>query len=250
MDNRKTVIITGACGAIGTALTVCFKEAGYFVAATDKKKTPGEGVKYDYYLSANLERTVHNTEYAQYIFQKIITASPPDSIHVLVNNAAVQILGGLDELCATDWHQTLDVNVVAPFVWAKGFAAEIEKDQGSIINIGSIHARLTKKGFVAYATSKAALAGMTRSLAVDVGSRIRVNAIEPAAIDTKMLKDGFKGNEEGYASLQNYHPLGRIGRAEEVGRLAVFLANKSVGFTHGATLSVDGAIGARLFDPT
>lgn len=249
MINRKTVVITGACGAIGTALTVCFKEAGYFVAATDILKKPNEGIKYDFYISADLAKTVHNRDYAENIFQKIIVASPPDSIHVLVNNAAVQVLGGLDDLSARDWHQTLDVNLIAPFIWAKGFAAEIEKDQGSIINIGSIHARLTKKGFVAYATSKAGLSGMTRSLAVDVGSRIRVNAIEPAAIDTQMLKNGFEGNEEGYANLREYHPLGRIGTAKEVGRLAVFLADKSAGFIHGATLAMDGAIGTRLFDP-
>ncbi len=249
MNKTKAVVITGACGGIGEALTACFKAAGYFVAATDQKKTPSKEVEYDFYLSADLEKTVNNQEYAGNVFKTIIKACPPNSIHVLINNAAVQILGGLNELSTDAWHQTLDVNVVAPFVWAKAFASEIEKDQGSIINISSIHAQLTKKGFVAYATSKAALSGMTRALAVDVGSRIRVNGIEPAAIDTLMLKEGFKGNEEGYTALQEYHPLGRIGRAKEVGRLAVFLANKSVGFTHGATIAVDGGIGARLFDP-
>lgn len=249
MNDTKTVVITGACGGIGTALTSCFKNAGYFVVATDQKKRPTESVKYDFYLSAELENTVNDPEYAKTIFNTIIEACPPDSIHVLVNNAAVQILGGLNTLTPADWHQTLDVNLIAPFIWAQGFASEIEKDQGSIINIGSIHARLTKKDFVAYATSKAALSGMTRALAIDVGSRIRVNGIEPAAIDTLMLKEGFVGNEEGYAELEAYHPLGRIGRAKEVGRLAVFLADKSVGFTHGATIAVDGGIGARLFDP-
>lgn len=249
MNKQKTVIITGACGGIGQALTSCFMEAGYFVVATDQRKEPNEGVCYDFYLSADLEQTVNDSEYAGEIFKTIKKESPPDSIHVLVNNAAVQILGGLDELSATDWQQTINVNLLAPFIWAKGFTSELELDQGSIINISSIHARLTKKGFVAYATSKAALSGMTRALAADVEHRIRVNAIEPAAIDTTMLKDGFVGNEKGYAKLQGYHPLGRIGTANEVGRLAVFLADKSVAFIHGATLSVDGGIGGRLFDP-
>ncbi len=249
MNKSKTVIITGACGGVGEALTSCFMEAGYFVVATDRRTKPNGGLCFDYYLSADLEQTVHDQEYAEKIFKTIKKESPPESIHVLVNNAAVQILGGLDELSVTDWQQTLNVNLIAPFIWARGFASELERGQGSIINISSIHARLTKKGFVAYATSKAALSGMTRALAADVGSRIRINAIEPAAIDTPMLKEGFVGNEEGYDKLQGFHPLGRIGRPDEVGRLAVFLADKSVGFTHGATLPIDGGIGARLFDP-
>lgn len=249
MGKRKTVIITGACGGIGRYLTSCFNDAGYFVVATDQKQDPYEGVYSDYYLSVDLERTVKDSEYAEKIFQSIRDASPPDSINVLVNNAALQILGGLNDLTVNDWQQTINVNLLAPFIWAKGFRSDLEADQGAIINISSVHARLTKKGFVAYATSKAALSGMTRALAVDVGNRIRVNSIEPAAIDTPMLKDGFADNEKGYAELQGYHPLGRIGRAEEVARLAVFLSDPSVGFIHGATLSVDGGIGGRLFDP-
>ncbi|WP_321413326.1 SDR family oxidoreductase [uncultured Desulfobacter sp.] len=249
MDNTKTAVITGACGGIGKALAACFKGAGYFVVATDKNIKPDSGTKFDFYITVDLEKTVRDEKYAEDVFTTIKKECPKDSIHVLVNNAAVQILGGLDELSVNDWHSTMDVNLIAPFVWIKGLASELEKNQGAVINIGSIHARLTKKGFVAYATSKAAIAGMTRALAVDVGHRIRINAIEPAAIETQMLKAGFEGNEKGYEDLADFHPIGRIGKVEEVAGLALFLAGKDAGFTHGATIAVDGAIGSRLFDP-
>src|SRR3546814_11034334 len=85
-----------------------------------------------------------------------------------------------------------------------------------VLNISSIHARLTKPNFIAYATSKAALSGMTRAMAVELGARVRVNAIEPVAIDTPMLRAGFEGNDAGYEQLRIFHPVKAIGsRSEE-----------------------------------
>src|SRR3546814_1878609 len=76
-----------------------------------------------------------------------------------------------------------------------------------------------KPAFVAYATSKAALSGMTRAMAVELGARVRVNAIEPAAIDTPMLRAGFEGNDAGYEQLRIFHPVKAIGSAYELGVL-------------------------------
>jgi NAD(P)-dependent dehydrogenase (short-subunit alcohol dehydrogenase family) len=121
--------------------------------------------------------------------------------------------------------------------------------KGCVINISSIHARLTKPNFVAYATSKAALSGMTRAMAVDLGGRVRVNAIEPAAISTDMLKAGFKDHPEQYAALEQCHPLGRIGTPEEVAALALSIVDGELRFLHGACVGMDGGISARLHDP-
>jgi len=247
--NESYVVITGACGGIGQALCKAFTDEGFKVIATDQKDSPVEGLQFDTYVKTSLERTVSDSDYAQDTFNTINQAMKGKPMHALINNAAVQILGGVDSLSVSDWRQTLDVNLIAPFMWTQAFISALERDQGSVINISSIHARLTKKNFIAYATSKAALSGMTRALAIDVGERVRVNAIEPAAIETEMLMAGFKDNPGGYEDLKNFHPIARIGRTEEVARLAVFLASESVGFTHGSCISVDGAIGARLFDP-
>ncbi|WP_028672341.1 SDR family NAD(P)-dependent oxidoreductase [Saccharospirillum impatiens] len=248
-NSDSCVIVTGACGGIGKAMTREFKAEGYTVIATDQKAEPVEGVHFDYYISADLEKTVNDDGYAHSIFSQIRSHCEGKPVHALINNAATQVLGGLEDLSVLQWHQTMDVNLIAPIVWTKAFIEDLERDQGSVINVSSIHARLTKKNFLAYATSKAALSGMTRALAIDVGERIRVNAIEPAAIETEMLLAGFKDNPDGYENLKSYHPIARIGRSEEVARLAVFLASKSVGFTHGSCIQVDGAISARLYDP-
>jgi NAD(P)-dependent dehydrogenase (short-subunit alcohol dehydrogenase family) len=118
-----------------------------------------------------------------------------------------------------------------------------------VINIGSIHARRTKPEFVAYATSKGALETLTRALAVELGSRARVNAISPAAIDTPMLRAGFEGQTQNYEALAQCHPAGRIGTPVELAELALFLASDSALFQNGSIVDFSGGNSGRLHDP-
>ena len=170
-------------------------------------------------------------------------------LHVLINNAATQIVAPVEQLTTDDWHTTLDVNLISPFLLTQALLSELQKAQGSIINIASIHARLTKPHFAAYATSKAALVGLTRSLAVELGGRVRVNAICPAAIATSMLEAGFEANPHGLAKLASHHPSGCIGTTEDVARAALFLAEAEGAFLIGDVLGLDGGIASRLHDP-
>ena len=148
-----------------------------------------------------------------------------------------------------DWHDTLDVNLLAPFLLTQALLNNLERGNGSVVNISSVHARATKPGFVCYATSKAALAGLTRALAVDLGSRVRVNSINPAAVITPMLLEGFKGRDDQYAELAKMHPLGRIAEPSEIAQMAVFLASNKASFISGTAFNVDGGILSRLHDP-
>jgi NAD(P)-dependent dehydrogenase (short-subunit alcohol dehydrogenase family) len=126
---------------------------------------------------------------------------------------------------------------------------DLEKARGSVVNISSVHATLTKPGFSAYATSKAALLGMTRALAVDLGPRVRVNCVTPAATDTPMLRAGFEGNPAELSALAAMHPSGRIATPEEIARVVLFLASDAASAITGAALAADGGIGGRLHDP-
>jgi NAD(P)-dependent dehydrogenase (short-subunit alcohol dehydrogenase family) len=129
------------------------------------------------------------------------------------------------------------------------FLADIERAKGSVVNIASIHAVATKPGFVCYATSKAALVGLTRSMAVDLGPRVRVNAINPAATATPMLLAGFEGKSKELDELAKKHPLERIAQPWEVAKTALFLASPDAAFITGTCLNIDGGIGGRLHDP-
>lgn len=245
---KPHALVTGAAGGIGQALVQVFVGQGYSVIGLDQVQQPVHFVGQQY-LQVDLQRLVNDALLQAQTFGRIQQHLSGAGLTVLVNNAAVQVLGGVDSLTVADWQRTLHVNLLAPFMLTQGLLPELEAAKGSVINISSIHARLTKANFVAYATSKAALSGMTRAMAVDLGARVRINAIEPAAIATDMLKAGFEAKPEQLAQLENCHPQGRIGSPQEVAALAVSMAGGDLRFLHGACVGLDGGISGRLFDP-
>ncbi len=244
METKKTVVITGVLGGIGTQLAQTFKENNYTVIGFDVKdqKSP----YCDKFFKFDLHKYCSDPAYKRDAEATFDTEIP--EIFVLINNAAVQILSSLGELQLQDWNQTLNVNLTGPLMLSQYFLAKLEKAKGSIINIASIHHQLTKKRFVSYASSKSALVGLTKALSVDLQGRVRVNAISPAAIDTQMLRDGFDNNEAKVQMLNEIHPSQRIGKPQEVSQLALLLAEDKLGFINGANLNIDGGISNVLKD--
>lgn len=248
-QTRGSVIVTGVAGGIGQALVKCFAEAGYSVIGTDKTDVPTNFAGL-HYIRANLQQSVTDPEYASGVFERIRAYLSGQPLRALINNAAVQILGPMDNLTRENWSTTLDVNLLAPFFWAQVFLPELEACYGTVLNISSIHARLTKSNFIAYATSKAALSGLTRAMAVELGHRIRINAIEPAAIDTEMLRAGFALDPGGLEKLANHHPARAIGTPSGVAQLARRMVEMQDVFANGMVAQYDGGISFRLHDPS
>jgi NAD(P)-dependent dehydrogenase (short-subunit alcohol dehydrogenase family) len=247
---KRAALITGANGGIGQALCAAFADAGYRVIATDVAQQYAQHSPLLHaYIPLDLAVLPRNPELQSDFLQRLIQQLDGCLLHVCVNNAAVQIIGALSEIADQDFQRTFDVNVFAPLVLARLLLPLLEASGGSIINIGSVHARATKPGFVSYATSKSALHGLTQALAVDVGGRIRVNTIQPAAVATEMLRAGFADNPRGYAAIESYHPVGRIAEPREIARMAVMLASDDASFVNGAALDMHGGIGIRLHDP-
>ncbi len=243
----KTAFITGAAGGIGQILCARFTQEGYRVLATDKVN--GSDVDCDDFIQADLRDICHSEKELDGLLSAVRDWLGDDGLTVLVNNAALQVLDPTDSVALSDWSASMDINVTAPFLLVQGLLSELETAKGSVVNIGSVHARATKPRFVSYATSKAALVGMTSALAVDLGGRVRVNAISPAAISTEMLIQGFESNREGLERLADFHPVKRIGNPEEVADLVIFLASDKAGFINGGNILVDGGILSRLHDP-
>lgn len=245
---HQAAVITGSAGSIGRALCTVFKAAGYKVIGIDIKDQGA--VEADEWLHGDLIQFVADDDYRDQMLGAIKAASGEAIIGVLCNNAAEQRLARTEDVSINDWQVSLDVNLTAPFLLAQGLLRDLEDAGGSVVNIASIHARLTKPEFVAYATSKSGLIGLTKALAVDLGGRVRVNAICPAAIDTPMLREGFEGRSSSdLDSLRLCHPAGRIGQPEEVAELALWLAGPRASFVSGACYEIDGAISSRLHDP-
>lgn len=247
-DKQPAVLITGACGGIGQALCSAFRKAGYFTLATDTM-VEANACDCDSYIRADLGELVTDESLASRFLAEVSAVLTGKELKGLINNAAVQKLAHLDELELADFRSSLDINVTAPLLLSRLLLDALTEGRGSIVNIGSIHAELTKPAFISYATSKAALQGLTRALAVDLGGKVRVNAIQPAATSTEMLREGFTGNAAGLASLEKYHPANRLAMPDEIAATVLFLVSDACGFMTGSVLNVDGGIGARLHDP-
>jgi NAD(P)-dependent dehydrogenase (short-subunit alcohol dehydrogenase family) len=244
----KTVLITGAGGGIGKALVRTFSEAGYRVVGTDRE-APETSSGCDAFVTADLRRTVADPAYAADRFDELRTAFEPGQLGALINNAAVQVLKPIEDLTVDDWTLTLNTNLLAPFVWTQALLPDLRAAGGSVVNISSIHAHQSKPRFVAYATSKAALSAMTRNMAIELGAQVRINAIEPAAVRTDMLLEGFEGREERLADLERCHPVDRLAEPDEIARVALFLCSDSASFLQGSVVAATGGIHGVLTDP-
>ncbi len=239
------VLITGAAGGIGASLCEVFHENQYEVLGVDKKEIPPDkpygSLCFDISCLGEPGQGEH--------FFKEVDAFFEGGVDVIVNNAAVQVLKPIEEARPEDWKITLDTNLLAPYWLIRCFLGQLKKNRGSVVNIASIHANLTKAGFSIYATSKGAMVAMTRALALELAPDVRINAVIPAATDTPMLRAGFENDENGLKVLGSYHPLGRIAEPGEVANVALFLAGPQSSYITGSALNVDGGIGAVLHDP-
>jgi NAD(P)-dependent dehydrogenase (short-subunit alcohol dehydrogenase family) len=163
-------------------------------------------------------------------------------LNALVNNAAISPKGsggarlGTIETLHEDWSHVFQVNFFAPIVLARGLLAELEHALGAVVNVTSIAgSRVHPFAGAAYATSKAALASLTREMAKDFGARgIRVNAISPGEIDTAILSPGTD------KIVEEQIPLGRLGEPEEVAKAIYFLCTEQSSYINGAELHING----------
>lgn len=247
MSTSRAVLITGAAGGIGSALVDAYAEAGWRVIATDRRQVADSPAQV--FVQADFEEIVPDDAALSDFVGTVKEALQGSALRVLVNNAALQLLGGVPNVSISDWERTLRLNVTAPFRLAQALLPELQRANGTIINVGSVHAQATKREFVAYATSKAALHGMTQAMAVDLGGNPRVLCVAPAAVGTQMLHDGFAGRPEALAELAAAHPVGRIAKPEEIARSIVILSQEPFMFATGTTVWLDGGVLSRLYDP-
>ena len=246
----KTAVITGAADGIGHAIAEAMAREGAHVFLGDIADDAGEK------FAAALRAAGRSADYVHCdVSQEADIAGLIDSavkktghLDVLVNNAAIAI-GGMPvhEMTDEQWHRLIAVNLTSVFRGCKyALPHMIAQKSGSIINMASAQGHIGLDGWTAYAGAKGAVMSMMRQLAVEFGPHnIRFNSISPGTINTPMNAQVIEdmGEHVGRAWVK-MHPIGRIGKPEEVAEAAVYLASDAAGFTTGTDLRVDGGLTA------
>ena len=237
----KVVIITGGASGIGYATAEAFCMEGAKVVIADLQEM-GQQVSDAFnqkgYQTKFFKIDVRSEEENQALIK--YTIDQYGDIDIVFANAGIAADAPVDQLPIEAWKRTIDINLTAVYILNK-FAIEYwleENKKGIIVNCGSIHSWVGKHGVTAYAASKGGVKLLTQTLAIDYASKgIRVNAVCPGYIDTPLLAEL---SDEVKKQLITQHPIGRLGTAEEVASVVLFLAGDGASFVNGASILVDG----------
>ncbi len=241
---RKIALITGGSRGIGAACVRAFAEDGYAVAflyksSEEKAKTLMQTLRADGLDVAAYQCDVADPAQVRTVIADILRTYR--RIDALVNCAGIAHIGLFTDMTEDEWDHLFAVNVRSAFSVTKAvLPGMISQQKGSIVNVSSMWGEVGASCEVAYSATKAALIGLTKALAKEVGpSGVRVNCVTPGVIDTDM---NAQLTEEDRASLADETPLGRIGSAEEVAKTILYLCGDGASFITGQILGVSGGL--------
>ena len=241
---NKIALITGAETGIGQKTVQKLLQDGCVVIGTNfSKKKLVNKKNLEFY---NIDVT-NEEEWKKF---KIYLKKKYKKIHILINNAGIRVSGTLETTSLELWNHVINTNTTSIFLSCKYILPLLKKTtESSIVNLASVTSLRGVKNMLAYAASKSAIITLTSSLALDLAKfNIRVNAVAPGAIDTQMvdsLRKEINSEKKYNARMKEAHPIGRIGKPQEVANLICFLASDEASFMTGVTVPVDGGRSVR-----
>ncbi len=248
-QNTKVALVTGASSGIGRACALLFAEEGYLVALVARRQDilnqvveeirarGGQGKAFcaDLTVDGDIEHLVKN------VVEQL------GGIDVLINAAGIILNGTVENTSLKDWDRMFEVNLRAPFYLMRCSVPHLAKRKGAVVNVSSVNGLRAFPNVLAYCVSKSGVDQLTRCAALELAPKgIRVNAVNPGVVMTELHRTSGM-DDDAYSQFlergKTTHPLGRVGRPEEVAELILFLASERAGWITGACVPIDGGRG-------
>jgi NAD(P)-dependent dehydrogenase (short-subunit alcohol dehydrogenase family) len=251
LENRVAVI-TGAGGGIGRACALEFAQQGARVVIADINGPAARETLEQIQSAGGIGLAVETDVADPNSVQKLVaeTLEAFSQVHVLLNNAAIQVNKTVEDTSVEEWNREMAVNVGGIFLCSKYFLPHLRQTRGCIINMASVNGFFVEPMCAGYCATKGAIIALTKAMAIDHGrDGVHINCICPGYIDAGLAWGYFEAQLDpaaARAAAGKLHALGRIGRPEEVARVAAFLASEDASFMTGSAVVVDGGFGSGL----
>ena len=242
---KKTAIVTGGASGIGFGTCSAFLNEGFGVAMIDADEEALEWAARELPGARPFLCDLADAQALERTAKEICDVFP--SIDALVNNAVHALFKPMREITLDEWNRALAVNLTAPFLLAKFFEQHLRASQGSIVNIASTRALMSEPDSESYAAAKGGIAALTHALAASLGPDVRVNAISPGWIDVSALRKPSAAKQAVITETDRLqHPAGRVGTAEDIAQMVLYLCSDKSGFITGQNIVIDGGMTKKM----